>query len=468
MTDTALQLPSAVWLLRVGQTPLLPLPALSRELPEGVTLWAKAEFANPGGSVKDRPALEMILDAERRGLLGPGRALLEATSGNTGIALAMLGASRGYRVVLCLPANVSPERKRILRAYGAELILTDPEEGTDGAIRRARELQREKPESYVYTDQYSNPANWQAHYRTTAPEIFEQTEGRITHFVAGVGTSGTLMGTGRRLLELKPSVRLVSVQPASPWHGIEGLKHMASAEVPAIYDADLAHENMVVETEEAQAMARRLALEEGLLVGTSSGANVLAALRVARRLSEGVVVTVLCDGGNRYLSEPYWDEDLLLRESVTAAGPVLELPRRLLREIHEHGRRTYPEECCGLLVGSMERGRRKVLEIWPLENQGSPAERRRRYWIAPEVFLSSMKRARREGVDLIGVYHSHPDHPGFPSEYDREQAQPNWSYVVFSVTRGEPGRLGSWVLSEDGTRFLPERIVLVRDPKATR
>jgi cysteine synthase B len=274
-----------------------------------VEVYAKAEWFNPGGSVKDRPALWMILDGERTGRLAPGKVILDATSGNTGIAYAMIGAARGYRVRLCIAANVSAERKSILRAYGAELVYTDPSESSDGAIRKARELYAESPEVYFYPDQYSNDANWRSHYETTGREIYRQTEGRITHFVAGLGTSGTFIGSARRLKELKPSVRVISFQPDSGFHGLEGLKHMATALVPRIYDPGLADGDLAVETEEAYAMARRLAREEGMLVGVSSGAAALSALRVAQQLTEGVVVTVFPDSGDKYLSLSFWGED---------------------------------------------------------------------------------------------------------------------------------------------------------------
>ncbi len=291
---------------RVGGTPLIDLSFLVGR--SGVELLAKAEMANPGGSVKDRAALAMIEEAGRRGLIEPGRRLLDATSGNTGIALAMIGAGRGLGVTLCLPANASRERKAILGAYGAELVLTDPLEGSDGAIREARRLVAEHPESYVYLDQYANPENWLAHYRTTGPEIWAQTGGRITHFVTGLGTSGTFMGVGRFLRESSPAVRLISIEPDSPLHGLEGMKHMESAIVPPIYDPALADEAWAISTEDAYAMVRRLAREAGLLVGVSSGANVASALALATGLERGVVATVLCDGAEKYLSEPFWEE----------------------------------------------------------------------------------------------------------------------------------------------------------------
>lgn len=290
----------------IGNTPMLDLSGLLGR--PGVRLLAKAEFANPGGSVKDRPGLAMVLDAQRRGLFGGGRRLLDATSGNTGIAYALVGAALGIPVTLCLPDSASPERKRILRAYGAELRMTDPLAGSDGAILEARRLVAEDPERWAYLDQYSNPENWRAHYRTTGPEILTQTRGEITHFVTGLGTSGTFMGVGRFLREQAPGIRLISMEPDSPFHGLEGMKHMASAIVPPIYDPALADEALELPTETAYAMVKRLAREAGLLVGISSGANVAAALGVASRLESGTVVTVLCDNADKYLSDRFWED----------------------------------------------------------------------------------------------------------------------------------------------------------------
>ena len=292
----------------IGNTPLVRLTHITAHLPEAVTVAAKAELLNPGGSVKDRPARAMIADGIARGLLTPDKTILDATSGNTGIAYAMIAATLGYAVELCMPANASEERKRILAAYGATLIQTDPAEGFDGAIHEVQRRYAAHPERYFYPDQFNNDANWRAHYDTTGPEIWEQTGGAVTHFVAGMGTSGTFTGTGRRLRAYHPAVRLIAVQPDGPLNGLEGMKHYASAIVPGIYDPSLANAIAEVSTDDAYAMVKRLAREEGLMVGVSAGANVAAALRVAESLDAGAVVTVLCDGAAKYLSLPFWDE----------------------------------------------------------------------------------------------------------------------------------------------------------------
>ena len=291
----------------VGNTPLLRLRRFERA--DGrLHLYAKAEWKNPGGSVKDRAAVAMVLDGERRGLLTPGKIILDATSGNTGIAYAMIGAALGYPVKLCMPENVTPERKRMVRAYGAELVLTDPLEGSDGAIRTVREIYNSDPDRYYYPDQYSNPANWRAHYETTGPEILAQTDGTITHFVAGLGTSGTFMGAGRFFREVRPDVKLISVQPDTALHGLEGLKHMETAIVPSIYDPSLADVDMRVGTEDSFSLTRRLATEEGLLVGISCGAALSAALRISDSIEAGAIVMIFPDGGEKYLSERFWEE----------------------------------------------------------------------------------------------------------------------------------------------------------------
>src|SRR4051812_16770746 len=300
--------PGSTVLDMIGRTPLVRLLRFERDTP-GVELYAKAEWQNPGGSVKDRAAARMILDGEASGALTKGKTILDATSGNTGIAYAMVGAARGYKVKLCVPENASPERKLILRALGAELVLTNPLESTDGAIREARRLFASDPDRYFYPDQYNNDGNWRAHYDTTAPEIIEQTSGRLTHFVAGLGTSGTFVGTARRLKKFNPAIKVISFQPDSPFHGLEGLKHMESAIVPGIYDPSLADKDLRIDTERAYRMVRRLAREEGLLAGISSGAAVAAMLDVAQRMEEGVIVTVFPDGAEKYLNESFWTLD---------------------------------------------------------------------------------------------------------------------------------------------------------------
>ncbi len=316
MTPTAATAPKASAagqsiLESIGNTPLVQLSRIPAEYPQ-VTICAKAEWMNPGGSVKDRAAYSMIRDGEKQGKLKPGKIILDATSGNTGIAYAMIGAALGYGVKLCLPTSASPERKQTLKAYGVEIVYTPGDEGTDGAIRRVREIYQAEPDKYFYPDQYGNPANPSAHYMTTAPEIFQQTHGQITHFVAGLGTSGTFVGTTRRLKELNPKIKCVSFQPDSPFHGLEGLKHMETAMVPSIYDKSLADDDLAIHTEDAQQMARRLAREEGILVGVSAGAALCASMQVAAKVPKGERALIVCifpDAGEKYLSERFWSEE---------------------------------------------------------------------------------------------------------------------------------------------------------------
>jgi len=312
MTSRAAPLLGERALERIGNTPLLRLERIAAEF-HGIQILAKAEWHNPGGSVKDRAALAIVQKVEREGLLTSGKSLLDATSGNTGIAYAMLGSAEGFPVTLCMPENVSRERKQILQGYGANILYTDPADGSDGAIRMARELAAKHPDQYFYADQYSNEANWKAHYYHTANEIWQQTQGRVTHFVSMLGTSGTFVGTTRRLKELNPAVQCVSLQPDAPFHGIEGAKHMASAIVPKIYDPSLADHNMEIATEDAYAMARHLSRNAGLLLGISAAAAVVGCLKIAqglqlRRNQEAVIVTILCDSGDKYLSERFWTE----------------------------------------------------------------------------------------------------------------------------------------------------------------
>ena len=448
----------------IGRTPLVRLRGL--EPRPGIEIYAKLESQNPGGSVKDRAALAMIVEGERTGALHHGRVLLDATSGNTGISYAMLGAARGYRVTLCVPANVTAERKQLLHAYGAELILTDPMEGSDGAIREARRLYAADPHRYFYPDQYSNPANWRAHYETTAVEIIEQTGGRLTHFVAGLGTSGTFIGTGRRLREWRPSVYLVSVQPESALHGLEGLKHMASAIVPAIYDPTVADRDEPVSTEEAYAMVRRLARQEGILVGPSSGAAVAACMRVTEDvdIDRAVVVTIFPDRGDRYLSERFWNgagNDVDSQTSSDAQGARSSVDGTamtddVLAAIRDHAARAYPDECCGALIGH-DSGH--VVEAFALSNTTS-GERRRRFLIGPDDYRAAEARAREIGSTLIGFYHSHPNHPAVPSAFDLEHAWPNLRYLIVSVQAGRPEAARSWRLRADRSAFDEEPLLV--------
>ena len=431
----------------IGSTPLIRLRRL--EPRAGIEIYAKLECQNPGGSVKDRAALAMILEGERSGALGSGRILLDATSGNTGIAYAMLGAARGHRVRLCVPANVTPERKRLLQIYGADLVLTDPMEGSDGAIRQARAIYARDPERYFYPDQYSNPANWRAHFETTAVEILEQTEGRLTHFVAALGTSGTFIGTGRRLRQERPDIKLISVQPDSPLHGLEGLKHMASAIVPAIYDAELADQDLRVSTEEAHDLTRQLAHKEGLFVGPSSGAALAACYQVAADLAAGVIVTVFPDGGDRYLSDPLWQgtaEDLAAGEGSPAR---IRIGEPELAAIRRHAARIYPNECCGALLGAADG---VVREAYPLDNT-FPETQRRRFLVGPDEYRRAEARAAETGRTLMGFYHSHPDHPAEPSAFDLEHAWPNLSYAIISVRQGQPKEIRSWRLRANRSGF---------------
>jgi cysteine synthase B len=428
------------------RTPLVRLEAF--EPRPAVELYAKIESANPGGSVKDRAAAAIVGDAIRRGRLGPGRILLDATSGNTGIAYARLGAREGFAVKLCVPANVTPERLRLLRVYGADLVLTDPMDGSDGAIREARRLAAAAPDRYFYADQYGNDANWRAHFETTGVEVLADLERlgrRATHFVAGLGTTGTFVGTGRRLRASGWPVALVAVEPASPLHGLEGLKHLPSAIVPPIYDARLADRTVRVSTEAAHALVRRLARDMGLFVGPSSGAALAACLDVAGGLDEAVIVTVFPDGGDRYLSEPFW----------TADGPTLALPAEARAAIRAHGAATYPDECCGVLLGPQGG---VATDALPLDN-ATTLERRRRFLVGPDEYRRAEAAAADRALDIVGFYHSHPDHPAEPSAFDLAHAWPNLSYAIVSVREAVPRELRSWRLRHDRSGYDEESLV---------
>ena len=428
--------------LQIGNTPLVRLEAF--EPKPGVEIHAKLESHNAGGSVKDRAALAMVEDGERRGLLGAGQVLLDATSGNTGISYAMLGAARGFLVKLCVPGNVTRERRQMLHAYGADVILTDPMDGSDGAIQEARRIYAGDPDRYFYPDQYSNDANWRAHFDTTGAEILDQTGGQLTHFIAGLGTSGTFVGTGRRLRASGLTVQLIAVQPDSPLHGLEGLKHMGSALVPRIFDPSLADRNVTVTTEDAHAMTRRLARDAGLFVGPSSGAALSASVEIARAIDRGVIVTIFPDGGGRYLSEPFWQ----------TPGAVLRLPVEARAEIRAHGAASYPDECCGVLLGPRDG---TVSGTWPLDNS-TDLERRRRFLIGPDDYRRAEARAAERGLEIVGFYHSHPDHPAEPSAFDLAHAWPNLSYAIVSIRGGVPRELRSWRLRADRSGYDEESI----------
>ena len=347
---------------------------------------------------------------------------------------------------------MTPERKRLLRVYGADLVFTDPMEGSDGAIRQVRAIYERDPQRYYYPDQYSNPANWLAHFNGTGVEILEQTQGRITHFVAGLGTSGTFVGTGRRLRQDRPDVRLVSVQPDTPLHGLEGLKHMESAIVPAIYDAALADDDLRIDTEEAHALIRRLAHEEGLFVGPSSGAALAGAIRVACGIDEGVIVAIFPDGGDRYLSDGLWDVAVEEDANVADAPIHLRIDEAQLTALRRHGVRTYPDECCGALLGPKPG---EVTEAHPLDNT-FPDGRRRRFLVGPDEYRRAEARAAETGLQLVGFYHSHPDHPAEPSQFDLDHAWPNLSYLIVSVRQGQAKEARSWRLKADRSAFEEE------------
>ena len=444
-------------LAAIGNTPLVRLTRLERDVP-GLELYGKLEASNPGGSVKDRAARHMILEGMRSGALGPGKRLLDATSGNTGIAYAMLGAALGFPVTLCLPGSASPERKRILTAYGAELVFTDPMDGSDGAIVEARRRYAATPEQYFYPDQYNNDFNWRAHFETTGPEILAETAGRITHFVAALGTSGTFMGTGRFLRANIPDVVLISVQPESPLHGLEGLKHMASAIVPGIYDATLADYAAEMSTEAAHEMTQAPGARGGIAGG-----------RVERRQRRG-----RADACRRRAAHPRSGRDggraLRRRRSLSLrallgrgtdprgrGGPALgdlhdmtplTLGPGVRAAIEQHGREAYPHECCGALLGDGD----VVHAVHPLPNVTTEGPRRR-FRVDDKDYLAAERKASAAGLSLLGFYHSHPDHPAEPSQYDLDHAFPTFVYPILSVQQGEPAALRAWRLRADRSGY---------------
>ncbi|MFW6192977.1 MAG: pyridoxal-phosphate dependent enzyme [Gemmatimonadota bacterium] len=458
---------------RIGGTPLVPLPSPR----SSVRIHGKAEWMNPGGSVKDRTAWGIVRGALERGDLAVGRGdgarrgegsggvaaadrrLLDASSGNTAIAYATLGAALGIDVTICLPANASRERRLTLAAHGAEVLLTDEMEGTDGASERARQLAEARPGRYWYADQYSNPDNWRAHYEGTAEEIWAQTEGTVTHLVAGLGTTGTLVGTGRRLRELNPGLRVVAVQPATALHGLEGLKHLPTNRRPAIWDPTVADEHRSIRTEAAREAATDLARGTGYFVGPSAGAALVAARRVASGLEEGTVVTILPDGGERYLSEAWWSTDERSFASVPVATSVplegagagstasadvsLVVPDRVFAEIREQLEAAHPAEGCGVLVGQADGRERRVERAVPARNRSSG--RNDRYEIDPETLRDLMELEDAGGPRVLGFYHSHPDAEPVPSATDRERSWPWYVYLIVRVdgreaAHGDAGR----------------------------
>lgn len=448
MSEPATRAGSARGLLeQIGGTPLFRLARVTAELPRAVEVYVKAEWFNPGGSVKDRPVRAIIEDAERDGRLVPGGTILDSSSGNAGIAYAMIGAAKGYRVHLVIPENVSEERKRILRAFGAEVQYSDPLEGSDGAIVVARALAARHPETYFFADQYNNPSNVRAHYETTGPELLEQTEGRITHLVAGLGTSGTIVGAGRFLRERRSGIEVVAVEPDSALHGIEGLKHMPTAIVPGIYDPSVHDHKVSVRTEAAYGMAGRLAREEGLLVGQSTGAAVVAAIAVAHTLREGTVVAVGPDGGDRYLSTTMWEapaagdpmDGFVSVESRLGAVSfrrrfcyirrveALTIGRQHLSAMLAQARSEAPNECCGLLLG---RGGRTERVVPGTNVDRSPVT----YNMDPQELYQAHRLMEAEGLDLAAIYHSHPRTRAFPSSTDVAKAMyPDATYVIISL-----------------------------------
>jgi len=435
----------------IGNTPLIRLRRVRGGLPPAVDVYVKAEWFNPGGSVKDRAVRAIIEDAEREGRLTPERTILDSSSGNAGIAYAMVGAAKGYRVHLVVPENVSAERKAILRALGAQVQYSNPLEGSDGAIVVARDLARAHPERFFFADQYNNPSNVRAHYTTTGPEAYAQTGGRITHFVAGLGTSGTLMGAGRYLRERKPGVTVVAVEPDSGVHGIEGLKHMATAIVPGIYDPAGHDLKVSVRTEAAYAMARRLAAEEGVLAGQSTGAAVVGALAVAHTLESGVVVAIGPDGGDRYLSTTMWegpttsdagDGGFVAVEGRLGGRDAVSFRRRFcyirrvdavvlaadhLAAVLAQAREEAPNECCGLLLGH---GHRVERVIRGTNIDRSPVT----YNMDPQELYRAHRLMESEGFDLTAIYHSHPKTRAYPSSTDIAKATyPDSFYVIVSL-----------------------------------
>ena len=427
---------------RIGNTPLLRIRLFEGECPE-VSIYAKAEFMNPGGSVKDRPALRMIEDGERSGRLTHDRVIIDSTSGNTGIAYAMIGAAKGYRVRLVMPANVSDERRKLVAAYGAEVEYSDPLEGSDGAIRMVRAMYDQNPDAFFMPDQYNNDANWRAHYDGTGAEIWEQTRGTVTHFVAALGTSGTFMGVTRRLKEMNAEVQCISVQPAEPWHGLEGLKHMATSIVPGIYDPSLADEDIGVETEPAYDVARELARTEGILAGHSSG----AALWASRRGRQADRARCHRHGAPRRRRSLPLDRAVRSRRALNlrlaTIAPAAE------QRIRELAVAAYPNEGCGVLLGRRDGTRMVIVDVTSARNMWTERSADR-YDLDPGDFLRADRDARSRGLDVSGIWHSHPDHPARPSQFDTDRAWLDYVYIICKTTGAGAEDMNAFALEAEG------------------
>jgi cysteine synthase B len=432
-------------LSQIGNTDLVELTRLN---PEGrVRVFAKLEMDNLTGSVKDRPALNMIEEAEKSGRLALGKTVLESTSGNTGIAFAAIGRAKGYRVKLVVPETVSQERKDLLADFGAEVVLSSGMEGADGAYALANTLFEQDAETYFKADQYANPDNPAAHYRTTGEEIWQQTQGRVTHFVAATGTSGTLMGTARRLKAHNPQIKIFGAQPAEEMHGVEGLKNYAAEMVPAIYDPQLVDGTIRITTQDAYDMALRLAREERIFAGPSAGLNVSAALTLAAELDEGLIVTVLPDSGYRYVRSARLFPDELFD---------VHLPSRQMTEITEHAGNGYPHEVCGLLAGRIVQNRKMVTRVFPCKNINQERARDR-FEIDPRQYLT-ITDDLTDDETIVGIYHSHPDHPSRPSPMDLSRAFPVYSYLIVATIGTTVSSTRSWTLNEDKGIFQEEFI----------
>lgn len=430
---------------QIGNTPLIEIKKLHRN--RNVKIFAKKEYCNLSGSIKDRAALSMVEEGESSGKLTKDKTILESTSGNTGIALAAIAKIKGYNVKLVLPDSASLERKKILRELGAELTLTNALEGSEGAHKEAGKINAQSPDKYFWTDQYSNNANPKAHYNNTAPEIWKQTNKKITHFIAAIGTSGTLIGTGKRLKESNKNIKVIAVEPEEELHGIEGLKNLRIEKTPAVYNQDIPDGTIYISTEEAYHTAVRLAKEERLFVGQSSGLNVAAALRIANRLEKGVIVTVLPDSGYKYLSKNLFPNDIF----------DIQIKNEDLEKIHAHAKLAYPFEACGLLIGETRNNKKLVKKVIPTENKNKAREDR--YEIDPKEYIKIDNKLNKSEY-IIGIYHSHPDHPPRPSETDLAIAQPAYSYIIVSTISRAIISTTAWKLDNEEKSFKEEFLLI--------